>query len=248
MNARQKAAQAKLKEALRIKAGIEVADAPQAAPVAVLTAKDEAKAKAKATREAMASAGVVATIAAFKPRFQIIEGEQQHVIEHVREVVAEMLVAVPTAANADGKTMFMRLVRACTTNSYVAQIAGHWTGILLAKGAGKSIGHRVLEYGVDGAPDKIESYTLENLDSAKDLFGASKYANASLGVKPRGAKQAKKGTEVKAPVGADIWTALKVVVGSQAGRAELRRYLNSWGYELTQLQTTENLPALIKAA
>ena len=222
---------------------------PQAAPVAVQTVKDQAKAKAKATRETMSSAGVVATIAAFKPRFQIIEGEQQHVIEHVREVVAEMLVAVPTAANADGKTMFMRLVRACTTNSYVAQIAGHWAGILLAKGAGKSIGHRVLEYGVDGAPDKIESYTLENLDSAKDLFGASKYANASLGVKPRGVKKDKAGTTVtQAPQGADIWSALKVVVESQAGRAELRRYLNSWGYELTTLQATENLPALIRAA
>lgn len=167
--------------------------------------KDKMKAAQKATNEFRKAPDSIALVSEFGPAFQRLEAEQRDLVSEVGYIMSNMITAVDTPETAEGKQMLMKLVGACTTSSYLRQVAGQWAGVIL------------------GRQDVTKVTTF------KELAAAAKIGNEAIGVKPRGKRVKAQQPEAKVY----IWPSLDTVLASEAGRAELRRFLNQRGLELT---------------
>lgn len=200
-----------------------------------LTDQEKASMKAAASKAAefRKSSDVLAVVAEFKPRFEEISKIVSEAWREVGQLTAELLEACSLDDTKDGRKQYNALIRLMTLEPYVAQVSGQWASVIMVED---------VHFDEPGANNSVTRIDIKTMRDARDLKKLSKVANEALGISR---KRAKKTPTAQAPADqASIWPLLRQVVDSEAGRAELRRYLNSWGYEFTAIATsTAEIPA-----
>lgn len=198
-----------------------------------------AKANAEKTRTVLKSEDTIAVIQEFQPRFEALATAVQNCWREIGALTAELIEACNLSHDADGRKQFNALMRLMTLEPYVAQVAGNFASVYMADVNLESV-----------SIDKNGKETRKYADDARGLKAAAKDANVALGISRK--REKKIGTETaKVPEKAEIWPLLAEVMKSQAGRAEVRRYFNTWGYEVTPMLKADVdvvVPALVTEA
>lgn len=193
--------------------------------------KDAAAAKAKAVREFTGSTALP-VIEEFKGEWQRLEKIQKGLISECGRIVMDMASILEIEPSENGKSMLIATIRACIGNEgTLMQYARKWSAIAL--GLLKQDGEPIKVTDKNG---NVTAYA--TVSTLSELNAVSQAANALLGIKPRG-KREKAKPQAQPVQKAEVWPLLVQILESQAGRAEMRRFLNQHGFEMVALDAAK---------